>query len=77
VIPLDIMRGEKPADGYNGKWSVMPDWTWVIPTYTFEINAGNNEIESIVIDPMKGTADVDRKNNEIQMVPGTRTIIRN
>lgn len=77
VIPLDIMRGEKPADGYNGKWSVMPDWTWVIPTYTFEINAGNDEIESIVIDPMKGTADVDRKNNEIQMVPGTRTIIRN
>lgn len=76
VIPLDIMRGSKPADGYNGKWSVMPDWTWVIPTYTFEINAGNDEIESITIDPMKGTADVNRKNNEIQMAPGTRTIMR-
>jgi Peptidase family M1 domain len=76
VIPLDIMRGAKPADGYNGKWSILTDWNWVDPTYTFEINIGSEKIERITIDSEKGTSDVNRKNNEIILTAGTTTVIR-
>jgi hypothetical protein len=76
VIPLDIMRGAKPADGYSGKWSILSDWNWVDPTYTFEINIGSDKIESITIDAEKGTADVNRKNNAIILTAGTTTVIR-
>ena len=63
VIALDIMRGEKPADGYNGKWTVLSDWKWVEPTYALSIPTGINSIESIHIDAFDGMADVNRKNN--------------
>jgi hypothetical protein len=63
VIALDIMRGEKPADGYNGKWTVLPDWKWVEPTYELRIPSGVSGIESIHIDSTEGMADVNRNNN--------------
>ncbi len=64
-IPLDIMRGEKPADGYNGKWNVLRDWNWVTPSYQVKISKPASEIESITIDPSDLLADVDRSNNYI------------
>jgi hypothetical protein len=63
VIALDIMRGEKPADGYNGKWTILPDWKWVEPTYLLSIPKSITGIESIHIDAYEGMADVNRKNN--------------
>jgi len=63
VIALDIMRGEKSADGYNGKWTVLPDWKWVEPTYVLNIPKAINSIESIHIDAYDGMADVNRNNN--------------
>jgi aminopeptidase N len=65
VLALDIMRGEKPADGYNGKWTVLTDWNWVDPTYTIDIPRPVSEIESITIDPSELMADIDQKNNSI------------
>jgi len=76
VIPLDLQRGSKPSDGYNGKWSLMPDWKWVNPTYTLELNVGSEKIESVTIDPFEGMADINRKNNEIILTPGVTTIIK-
>jgi hypothetical protein len=67
VIALDIMRGEKPADGYNGKWTILPDWKWVEPAYLLSIPTPISNIESIHIDSYEGMADVNRKNN--QFVP--------
>lgn len=64
-IPLDIMRGSKPADGYNGKWTVLEDWQWVKPSYQVKISKPSSEIESITIDPSDLLADVDRNNNSI------------
>jgi len=65
LIPLDIMRGEKPADGYNGKWTVLEDWKWVSPSYQLNISKPASEIESITLDPSELMADIDRKNNLI------------
>jgi hypothetical protein len=63
VIALDIMRGEKPSDGYNGQWAILPDWKWVEPTYLLSIPKSISDIESIHIDAYDGMADVNRKNN--------------
>ena len=63
VIALDIMRGEKPADGYNGAWNIQPDWKWVEPTYSLKIPKPINTIESIHIDSYDGMADINRNNN--------------
>jgi hypothetical protein len=59
TIPLDIMRGVKTGDGFHA----LPDWPWVNPTYTVEIPHNLSIIESVVIDPQKQMADLDRENN--------------
>ena len=54
-IPLDVMRGEKKK-----KVSLLPDWSWIKPTYTFSVN---KSIKKIVIDPNNKMIDVKRDNN--------------
>lgn len=61
-IPLRIMRGEKPAEN-DVKRTVLEDWQWVNPTYSFEIPVSADKITSIVIDPSQRLADIDRSNN--------------
>lgn len=63
-IPLQMMRGEKPAEAEN--WTVLEDWPWTHPVYAFSIDASGDQIESITIDPKMGMADVDRANNSIE-----------
>lgn len=77
VIALDIMRGEKPADGYNGKWTILQDWKWVEPIYELNIPKGISDIESITIDPTGLLADVNRKNNSITPTQSIQFIIDN
>ena len=54
-IPLQMMRGEKPTSA-----TVLNDWAWAIPTYTFKTK---NDIASIKIDSSELMADVNRDNN--------------
>lgn len=54
-IPLRMMRGEKPT-----KSTVITDWTWAHPTYTF---ATSKEVKSVEIDPSKLMADINQENN--------------
>jgi hypothetical protein len=54
-IPLRMMRGEKPTTA-----TVLKDWTWANPTYTFSVN---KSIQKIQIDPSGLMADVDKSNN--------------
>lgn len=77
VMALDIMRGEKPADGYNGKWTIMPDWKWVEYTYLLNIQRPVSEIKKIEIDPSRLMADINRKNNSIDMQDSIQFIIDN
>lgn len=77
LISLEIMRGDKPADGYNGKWSVMADWKWVDPVYELMIPKGISDIESITIDPSGLLADVNKKNNSIVPANAVQFIIDN
>ena len=59
-IPLQMMRGEKPADG--SQRTPLDDWAWAYPTYTFNLPTGRTA-KSIVIDPSGLMADVKADNN--------------
>jgi len=61
-IPLRIMRGEKSAEN-DLKRTVLEDWPWVNPTYSFELPVSADKISSIIIDPSGRLADIDKSNN--------------
>ncbi|HEX4887064.1 MAG TPA: M1 family metallopeptidase [Luteibaculaceae bacterium] len=61
-IPLDLMRGEKPAEGGAQETVLMDDWQWVATQYTMSIPYTGEQIEKMEIDPSQRMADVDRSN---------------
>lgn len=62
-IPLDIMRGAKPAENQTIPYRVAADWPWVNPSYELRLAGQASEIESVEIDPSARMADVNRNNN--------------
>lgn len=54
-IPLRMMRGEKPT-----KATVIKDWTFAHPTYSFK---AAKEVKSVEIDASKLMADINQENN--------------
>ncbi len=62
-IPLDLMRGEKPVEDPSVRRTILPDWTWVNPTYTIMIQGGPESIKGIQIDPSRRMADIEQGNN--------------
>jgi hypothetical protein len=61
-IPLEMMRGEKKEDIY-AKTTLLADWPWVYPEYSFTINKPITSIQRIVIDPTNRLADIKLENN--------------
>lgn len=61
-IPMEIMRGEKKENLYT-KTTLLSDWGWTYPEYTFTIDKNLNDIERIVIDPSQRMADINPENN--------------
>ncbi|MBG7631713.1 MAG: M1 family peptidase, partial [Bacteroidetes bacterium] len=61
-IPLQEMRGEKSSDSPR---TVLNDWAWAYPTYSFDINKARGEIKTITIDPKELMADINRNNNKM------------
>lgn len=62
-IPLGIMRGEK-ANETDLPRTILPDWFWTHPEYTFDLPVSLGEIQSIAIDPSGRMADIARENNQ-------------
>lgn len=63
-IPLRMMRGVKPTAHTT---TVLSNWAWAYPTYTFDIGKPKNDIKSITIDPRGYMADVNRENNVLNV----------
>ncbi|MFB0938088.1 MAG: M1 family metallopeptidase [Urechidicola sp.] len=59
-IPLRMMLGEKPTSATK-----LENWAWTHPTYTFK---ASKEIKSVEIDSSQLMADVDRKNNYVEVI---------
>lgn len=62
-IALRMMRGNKPQEFADLKYSTLVDWPWTHPEYSFTIPVSPDKIESIVIDPSGRMADTDLSNN--------------
>lgn len=58
-IPLREMLGDKPTSA-----TILKDWTWVLPTYSFETS---KKIRSVQIDSSGLMADVNSKNNRLSL----------
>ncbi len=59
-IPLRMMRGAKPVANTT---TVLTNWAWTHPNYSFKIDKPKSAISSITIDPRGYMADVNRDNN--------------
>ncbi|WP_323787483.1 M1 family metallopeptidase [Psychroserpens sp.] len=58
-IALRQMRGEKPTSA-----TLLKDWAWVFPTYTFE---ASKTVESVQIDVSGLMADLNHENNHLSI----------
>ena len=61
-IPLGVMRGEKAPENKLER-TILPDWPWTHPNYSFKIDVPMKKIKHIVIDPSLRMADIDLMNN--------------
>jgi len=59
-IPLRMLLGQKPTTA-----TIINDWSWVQPTYTFTTS---KIVKSVEIDTSKLMADVDRSNNVFEVI---------
>ncbi|MEK7257599.1 MAG: M1 family peptidase, partial [Bacteroidota bacterium] len=62
-LPLDLMRGAKPSEFGEVKYTVLPDWRWTHPTYEITLDEKFKSISQVEIDASQRMADVDRENN--------------
>ena len=65
-VPMDLMLGNKPAEN-NEKRTVHNEWNWTDPTYNVEFKHRLIDLISVEIDPSKRMADVDQKNNVLNL----------
>ena len=66
TIPLNLMYGAKKEDE-NGKVIAEPEWRWTHPTYTFEVKGKLTDYTKVEIDPSQRMADVDERNNALEL----------
>jgi hypothetical protein len=66
-IPLYSMFGEKPVEDASIPRTTFEPWKWTSPTYIFELNHRLIDFKTVEIDPTQRMADVDRKNNKLEL----------
>ena len=68
-IPLRMMSFSKENQTTNVKRTVLNDWAWAYPSYTFTIDKAKKEIKKITVDASGFMADVKRENNVYEGKP--------
>ena len=66
-IPLNLMYGEKPVESDSVPRTVHEEWRWTHPTYTFETTRRILELSKVQIDPSQRMADIDQRNNLLEI----------
>ena len=66
-IPMSLMYGEKPAEEGQTNRKVYEEWKWTHPTYEISTTHRLMDIASVEIDPSYRMADLERRNNKIQL----------
>lgn len=65
-MPLRMMRGEKANPYAEIPRTVLEDWPWAQPAYTFEMDVPLEQVQAVVIDPSGLMADIALENNSWQ-----------
>jgi hypothetical protein len=71
-VPLNETLGSKPIEDRTIPRNDLEAWPWVNPTYVVKVNRRTTEIASMEIDPTLRMADVERKNNVIDLTQGLK-----
>ena len=66
-IPLNLMYGSKPPENAGEQRVVHEAWKWAHPTYIVEFKRRLTDLKKAEIDPTKRMADVDQRNNLLQL----------
>ncbi len=66
-IPQYLQFGEKPVEDPSIPRSSFEAWKWTHPTYTFALSHHLTDLKTVEIDPTQRMADVDRKNNKLEL----------
>lgn len=66
-IPMNLMYGEKPDEYPSIPRKVYEPWKWTHSTYTIETVRKLADFTVVEIDPSLRLADVDRKNNKLEL----------
>ncbi len=67
TIPLDLMFGKKENENKAQSYILHDEWRWVQPTYIVEFKHKLTDLIKAEIDPSKRMADIERKNNLIEL----------
>ncbi len=66
-VPLNLMFAEKSNENNKELRTVYEPWRWTHPTYTLELKLRLTDLKKVEIDASKRMADVNRKNNVLQL----------
>lgn len=66
-VPMYLMFGEKPAEEGQAGRKVYDAWKWTHPTYEIKTDRKLTDIVAVEIDPSYRMADIDRKNNKLEL----------
>jgi hypothetical protein len=66
-VPSYLAFGHKPAEDTSSPRVVLTPWKWTHPSYVVEVEAGLMNLKIAEIDPSGRLADVDRKNNRLEL----------
>lgn len=66
-VPLDLMYGAKPNEDAAVQRTVYSPWYWTNAVYTIETTKRLMDLRVAEIDPSQRMADVERRNNKIEL----------
>jgi len=66
-IPMNLMYGEKPVEDSTIPRKIYDAWKWTHSTYTIETNRKLADFKIVEIDASQRMADVERKNNRLEL----------
>jgi hypothetical protein len=71
-VPLNETLGNKSIEDRTIPRNDLEAWPWVNPAYVVKINRRASEIASVEIDPTLRMADIERRNNVVDMSVGMK-----
>jgi hypothetical protein len=66
-IPMNLMYGAKANEDTATERYSYPSWKWTHPSYIIETNRKIIDFSTVEIDPSLRMADIDRKNNKLEL----------